>query len=84
VRENIAGVVYDPGGHVVAGMLFLPAAAVAFIVLSQRLARDPRWYPLAGNTSPLVSSVSSSCWPPSRWSSPTLGRCPMSAGWCNA
>jgi hypothetical protein len=50
VRENAAGVVYDPGGHIVAGMLFLPATAVAFIVLSHRLAGDPRWHPLAGNT----------------------------------
>src|SRR5207249_3034719 len=40
LREYAAGVVYDPGGHIVAGMLFFPATAVAFIVLSHRLARS--------------------------------------------
>ena len=44
------------------------ATAVAFIVLSHRLARDPRWHPLVGNTLAAGVLVSSSC-----WSSPTRG-----------
>jgi hypothetical membrane protein len=48
LREDAAGVVYDPGGHFVAGVLFFPVTAVALVVLSARLARDPRWRDLAG------------------------------------
>ena len=84
VRENAAGVVYDPGGHIVAGMLFLPATAVAFIVLSHRLARSTlaspgrqhprRWCPRcrhgAGHHRAGLLRRG--------------GRCTTSAGWCNA
>jgi hypothetical protein len=49
LREDAAGVVYDPGGHIVGGVLFFPVTAVALIVLSRRLARDPRWRSLAGH-----------------------------------
>ena len=48
LREDAAGGVYDPGGHVVGGVLFFPVTAVALIVLSRRLARDPHWRSLAG------------------------------------
>jgi hypothetical protein len=48
LREDPAGVVYDPGGHIVGGVLFFPVTAVALVVLSGRLARDPRWRDLAG------------------------------------
>jgi hypothetical membrane protein len=47
LREDAAGVVYDPGGHVVAGLLFFPSSMVALIVLSRRLANDSRWRSLA-------------------------------------
>jgi hypothetical membrane protein len=47
LRADAAGVVYDPGGHAVAGTLFFVGSAVALIVVSRRLARDPRWRSLA-------------------------------------
>jgi Protein of unknown function (DUF998) len=47
LREDAAGVVYDPGGHMVAGLLFFPTSMVALIVLSRRLAHDTRWRSLA-------------------------------------
>lgn len=50
LREDQAGVVYDPGGHVVGGMLFFPGTALALVLLSRRLARDPRWRDLARPT----------------------------------
>lgn len=43
LRQDAAGVTYDPGGHVVAGVLFFVASAAGLIVISRRLARDPRW-----------------------------------------
>jgi hypothetical membrane protein len=55
LREDAAGVTYDPGGHFVAGIVFFPSAALALIVLSRRLARDPRWRSLA--TYPLVAGA---------------------------
>jgi hypothetical membrane protein len=48
LRENPAGEVYDPGGHIVGGLLFFPVTAVALVVLAGRLARDPRWRDLTG------------------------------------
>jgi hypothetical membrane protein len=48
LREDAAGVTYDPGGHVVAGVLFFSAGALSLIALSRRMARDPRWRSLAG------------------------------------
>lgn len=47
LREDDSGVTYDPGGHVVAGLMFFMTSAVGLIVLSRRLARDPRWRSLA-------------------------------------
>ena len=47
LREDAAGVTYDPGGHIVAGLAFFVTSAVGLIVLSRRLARDPRWRSLA-------------------------------------
>jgi hypothetical membrane protein len=47
LREDAAGDVYDPGGHMVAGLLFFPTSMVALLVLSRRLARDRRWHSLA-------------------------------------
>lgn len=47
LREDAAGVTYDPGGHVVAGVLFFGTSAVGLIALSRRLRRDPQWHALA-------------------------------------
>jgi hypothetical membrane protein len=43
LREDAAGVTYDPGGHLVAGMVFFLTSAVGLIVLSRRLRQDDRW-----------------------------------------
>jgi len=42
LREDAAGVTYDPGGHIVAGITFFLSSALGLVVLSRRLARDPR------------------------------------------
>jgi hypothetical membrane protein len=55
LREDAAGVTYDPGGHIVAGLTFFLGSALALIVLSRRLAHDPRWRSLATYT--LASGV---------------------------
>jgi len=62
LREDIAGVTYDPGGHVVAGTAFFLTSAVGLVVISRRLARDPRWrniatYTLAAGIVALAGSV---------------------------
>lgn len=38
LRENAAGVTYDPGGHFVAGMTFFTSSALALVVISFALA----------------------------------------------
>jgi len=48
LREDAAGVTYDPGGHIVAGFTFFLSSAVGLIIVSRRLARDARWHGLAG------------------------------------
>ncbi len=48
LREDAAGETYDPGGHLVGGMMFFLASAVGLIVLSRRLRHDERWRGLAG------------------------------------
>jgi hypothetical membrane protein len=50
LREDAAGVTYDPGGHFVAGLTFFLTSALGLIALSRRLARDPNWRGLAGYT----------------------------------
>jgi hypothetical membrane protein len=55
LREDAAGVTYDPGGHVVAGVMFFCSSAIGLIVVSRRLARDPRWRGLARYT--LVAGI---------------------------
>jgi hypothetical membrane protein len=47
LRQDAAGEVYDPGGHVVAGSAFFAASAVGLVVLSRRIAADPAWSSLA-------------------------------------
>jgi hypothetical membrane protein len=43
LREDAAGVTYDPGGHMPAGMTFFIGSTLALIVISFRVARDPAW-----------------------------------------
>lgn len=50
LREDAAGVTYDPGGHFVAGVVFFLSSAVGLVVLSRRLAGDPRWRGIATYT----------------------------------
>jgi hypothetical membrane protein len=50
LREDAAGVTYDPGGHIVAGLMFFSTSALSLVLLSRRLAVDPRWHGLAGYT----------------------------------
>ncbi len=50
LREDAAGVTYDPGGHVFAGIRFFLSSAVGLLALSRRLARDPRWRSIATYT----------------------------------
>ncbi|WP_159944342.1 MULTISPECIES: DUF998 domain-containing protein [unclassified Nocardiopsis] len=47
LRADAAGNVYDPGGHLIAGMTFFLGSAVGLLALAPRLARDPRWNNLA-------------------------------------
>ncbi|HSU35608.1 MAG TPA: DUF998 domain-containing protein [Propionibacteriaceae bacterium] len=48
LREDAAGQVYDPGGHFVSGVTFFLGTALALLVLSGRLAKDPHFRSLAG------------------------------------
>lgn len=43
LREDAAGITYDPGGHLVAGFTYFLSSALGLLVLSRRLARDTRW-----------------------------------------
>ena len=47
LRQDAAGEVYDPGGHIVAGSAFFAASAVGLAVLSRRIASDPAWSGMA-------------------------------------
>lgn len=47
LRRDVAGVVYDPGLHALAGALFFPVSALALVVISFRLAADRSWAHLA-------------------------------------
>jgi hypothetical protein len=47
LRQDAAGATYDPGGHLLAGLIFFSTSAVGLVVVSSRLARDPRWRNLA-------------------------------------
>ena len=55
LREDAAGLTYDPGGHFVFGLMYFLSSAAWPIVLSWRLAGDPRWRSLA--TYSLVSGI---------------------------
>jgi hypothetical membrane protein len=55
LREDAAGVTYDPGGHGVGGMIFFFGSPLALILLSRRMRRDTRWGDLARYT--LISGL---------------------------
>lgn len=55
LREDATGATYDPGGHMVAGMVFFASSAIGLMVLSRRLRRDPAWRDLADYT--LVAGI---------------------------
>jgi hypothetical membrane protein len=62
LREDAAGVTYDPGAHVVAGTLFFLATPPAFLFLARRMRRDPRWrtltpYAVAAGVALIASAV---------------------------
>ena len=50
LREDAAGVTYDPGGHFVAGVVFFLSSAVGLVAVSRRLTGDPRWRDIATYT----------------------------------
>src|SRR5206468_4273627 len=50
LREDAAGVTYDPGGHVIAGVMFFATSAVGLITVSRRATRDPSWQSIAPYT----------------------------------
>lgn len=48
LREDAAGITYDPGLHIVGGVTYFLSSSFGLIVVSRRLAADPRWRHLAG------------------------------------
>lgn len=47
LREDAAGVTYDPGGHQATGFVFFTSSALALVVISFALAQQPAWRSLA-------------------------------------
>ena len=47
LREDAAGVTYDPGLHFVAGVTFFLSTSLALLALSRRLSKDSHWRGLA-------------------------------------
>lgn len=47
LREDAAGLTYDPGLHIVGGMTYFLSSALGLILVSRRLAADPGWRGLA-------------------------------------
>ena len=50
LREDAAGMTYDPGGHFFAGVTFFLSTSLAMLALSRRLAKDPQFRTLATYT----------------------------------
>ncbi|MGH3345751.1 MAG: DUF998 domain-containing protein [Nocardioides sp.] len=62
LREDAAGVTYDPGGHLVGGTLFFIATPVAFLFLARRMGRDRSWraltpYAVVAGVALIVSAI---------------------------
>ena len=55
LREDAAGVTLPPGLHVVSGVMYFSTSAIGLVVVSRRLARDPRWRDLS--TYALVAGI---------------------------
>lgn len=55
LAKDANGITYDPGGHVVAGVMFFLSSGLALIAVSRRVAHDQRWRDLARYT--LVAGV---------------------------
>jgi hypothetical membrane protein len=55
LSEDAAGVILRPVGHIVGGSTFFLGSALGLIIVSRRLARDPRWRSIAGYT--LVAGI---------------------------
>jgi hypothetical membrane protein len=49
-QEDAAGAAAETLGHTVAGVMFFSTSALALVVLSRRMAHDPRWRGLSGYT----------------------------------
>jgi hypothetical membrane protein len=47
LREDAAGVTYDPGGHQLLGFVFFTSSAVALVLISFALAKQAEWRRLA-------------------------------------
>jgi hypothetical membrane protein len=47
LREDAVGVTYDPGGHQLNGFVFFTSSALALVVISFALAKQPVWRGLA-------------------------------------
>ncbi|WP_223125798.1 hypothetical protein [Streptomyces sp. TRM68367] len=54
LARDTTGEIYDPGLHWVDGLLFFGGSTLAFLVLSRRLAADPRWRSLSAYTLAIV------------------------------
>jgi len=50
LREDAAGVTYDPGGHFVSGVTFFLGTSLALLALARQLSRDAHWRGLATYT----------------------------------
>ena len=50
LREDAAGVTYDPGFHFVAGVTFFLSTSLAMLALSRRVSKDSHWRGLATYT----------------------------------
>jgi hypothetical protein len=57
LREDAAGRTYDPGLHIMGGVTYFLSSAFGLIVVSRRLATDPRWRHLASHA--LVVGITS-------------------------
>jgi hypothetical protein len=55
LREDAAGLTYDPGLHIVGGVTYFLSSTLGLIVVSRRLTADSKWSDLASYT--LVTGI---------------------------